>query len=77
MGQFIIEVILSFFAENIGGKILSSFFAAVYRFGIIGLKIVTLSGKSIEELDKEYKDSSKPYFMSFFVIVGFLFLLSA
>jgi len=40
-----------------------------YWFGLAGLKVLTLSRRSLKELDQKYDESSKPYFMGVWLLL--------
>lgn len=74
--EFIVEVIFKGLIEGVFGKLIKAFFSFFRKLGVLILKVITLNKTSFEKLDKEYyKDSSKPYLIVFFLVIGVLFLL--
>lgn len=68
---FIFEIIAHIFIEILLGGI----FKLVHWIGLIGLKLITISTDSMEELGVKYKDSSIPYFLGFGILIGILCLV--
>ncbi len=74
--EFIAEVIFQGLIEGVFGKLLKVFFSLFRKLGVLILKVITFNKTPFEELDKEYyKDSSKPYLIVFFLVIGVFFLL--
>lgn len=75
MGQIIIEAIAYFVAEVVFGGFIMGIFKLMRLVGLMVLKIIRLSDKSIKELKEVYKDSSIPYFLGFGLTIGIIYLL--
>ncbi len=73
--EFILEMIGQFIVEIIFEIIILGFFRCIKIFGLVMLKFLTLSDKSIIELKEKYKDSSKPYLLGFGFIFGIIYLI--
>lgn len=70
--EFITEIIV----EGIFGTFFEVFFSLFRKLGVLILKVITLNKTPFKKLDKEYyKDSSKPYLIVFFLVIGIVFLL--
>lgn len=75
MIEVIAEVIIYFFVDIIFQGIILRFFKIIKTIGIIILKLMTFSGKSIKELKDSYKDSSIPYFLGFGATIGLIYFI--
>jgi len=61
--------IIYFYEHIILGKILVRTFKLIHLFGLWILKITTFNKKPISEIKTKYKDSSKPYFFGFGIVI--------
>ena len=75
MIEVIFEMLIYIFVDVIFGGIILGIFKGVHSIGLIVLKLITFSNKSIQELKEKYKDSSKPYFLGFLIAIGTIYLL--
>lgn len=75
MGQIILEVIAQFVGDILFRGFIMGIFKVMKSVGLVVLKIIRLSGKSIKELREDYKDSSQPYFLGFGLTIGIIYLI--
>ena len=75
MGEVILEFIIYVFVEVIFYGIIWRIIKIVKLSGIITLKFLTLSNKSIGELRIKYANSSKPWFLGFGIFAGLIYLI--
>lgn len=71
----IFELIAQFFVEILFGKIILNIFRYVHLLGVFLYKIVTFSRKDVKALNLELKDSSKPLFLGWVVVIILLVLI--
>lgn len=71
----IFELIGKFFIEILFEGVILKMFKSVYWLGVVILKLVTFRSKPIKELKEKYKDSSKPYFIGFGIVLGIIYVL--
>ena len=62
--EFIFELIMEYLVCQL-----------IRGLGLLGLKMITFSDLSFHFLSEKYKNSSKPYFMGFAILVIIIFLL--
>lgn len=73
--EFIVELIVEGLIEGLFKGLIKGLFRLIRKLGVLILKIITFNRTSFKKLDQEYyKDSSKPYFVVFFVIIGIVYL---
>ena len=76
MFEVLLEMIVYFFVEIIFQGIILGIFRGAKLVGLLTLKLITLNNKSINDLKEKYKDSSKPYFIGFGLIIGIIYLIT-
>ncbi len=52
-------------------------FKLAYTIGVYVLKVLTRNTKPFPEIRVAYKDSSKPYFIGFAVLIGFFYFFTS
>ena len=75
MGEVILEFVIYVFVEIIFYGIIWRIIKMVKLSGIITLKLLTLSNKSIGELKIKYANSSKPWFFEFGIFATTIYLI--
>jgi len=70
------EMIFRFIFFMLEEVLIEGIFAIARYIGLLSLKLITLSSKPIEQLNRYYKDSSKPYFLGFGIIAGIIYLIA-
>ena len=75
--ECILEFIILVFVDFLFGTILGAIFRGIWWVGICCLKGITFSKASIAELKEKYKDSSKPYFLGFGVLIITFLIINA
>lgn len=72
----LLDGIFHIIGYSIMGGLITNIFNGIHLLGLLALKLITFSGKSIDELKEKYKDSSKPYFLGVGICIGIIHLLS-
>ena len=75
MIEIIIQFFVYIFVEIVFEGIILGIIRGVKWIGLICLKLITLNKGSIEDLKLKYKDSSKPYFIGFGILIGVIFMV--
>lgn len=73
--QAVIEFIVYIIFDILFQGIVMGIFRAIKWIGIYALKCITLTPASLEELKVKYKDSSKPYFLGFGLVIVCIYLI--
>ena len=75
IGKFFVQILGESIIGKILGKVFGALFYGMWWMGVVSLKWIAFSKSSIEELKIKYKDSSKPYFMGFGILMALFFMI--